>query len=256
VPGSLRRDPAHQSRSTKNLGDVLFTNWARDRMFPRMSSFTSAAMPDLSEFSSEQAHWLGNFVLNSMFRGRFTDERQQQLAFNFERRAEAAFREYGLARERTLTYLATADSESVSVSSYAAALAQWETTLSHTWLALCLLERFGGKDRSWYDKNDHESVFLRVSHMYNTLKHTEDAIRDERMPKDSTTPVWLENDGFHRFTYQVGFAELAEVLELIGQVAAELQDPVLFAENYGEVQDVQAARNRRCQIERLRLSPT
>jgi len=64
---------------------------------PHMSVFTEADIPDMSAYTPAQEHWVGNFVLNTMLTVNVPSP-QRQFMFNFLRRAEAAFRDYGHAR--------------------------------------------------------------------------------------------------------------------------------------------------------------
>ena len=90
---------------------------------PGMSAFTTATIEDMSETSAEQKYWVGNFLLNSIFRVR-VDGPTKPALLNFLRRADAAFQEYSLARSRTLAYLASPN----VVMEYLTAITHWEVS--------------------------------------------------------------------------------------------------------------------------------
>ncbi len=84
---------------------MQLTDDAKDRhIAPEMSSFTDATIKDLSIVTAGQNQWVRSFILNSMLRGAFQGP-AKPTAFNFLRRADSAFREYGFARDKTLAYL-------------------------------------------------------------------------------------------------------------------------------------------------------
>jgi hypothetical protein len=48
---------------------MSLSDYAKDKhIAPGMSAFTTAKIEDMSETSAEQRHWVGNFLLNSIFR--------------------------------------------------------------------------------------------------------------------------------------------------------------------------------------------
>ncbi len=197
------------------------TNYSMDKFVaPHMSVFTKADIPDMSDHASEQEHWVGNFVLNTLRRVNVPSP-QRQFMFNFLRRAEAAFRDYGHAREHTLGYLANPG----SVSLYVAAIGSWETFLSQAWHALGLLEGTAGVKNIWFVKGDG-SVPERLNHMYNRSKHTESGLRSGDFPEETTLCVWLENAGLTSTEQTLTFIEMVDILETIAQWANRIQDPL------------------------------
>lgn len=106
---------------------------------PYMSTFTAAEIPNMSNHDPQQEHWISNFILNTLFRVK-VPQSDRQYMFNFLRRAEAAFREYALAREQTLLFLNLPDSPS----HYIAAIAYWEGFLSQAWISFDLLRKLAG----------------------------------------------------------------------------------------------------------------
>jgi hypothetical protein len=121
-----------------NLSGVQLhpTNDFKDKFVaPGISSFTEASISDLSGL---QERWLVSFILNSSLVVRLDDATRRTI-YNFLRRAEAAFREYGSARQMTLAHLANPNPDAVS--EYIIAIGHWEGFLSHAYQAWCLLAR-------------------------------------------------------------------------------------------------------------------
>jgi hypothetical protein len=115
---------------------VQFSSEIVDRYIaPRVSSFTRADIPDMSKWAAESPHWIANFFLNSAFTAAFKP-RMNAYAFNFLRRAQAAFSQHQLARESTLAFLSSGGQ---SATLYAEALFHWETFLGQSWHAYNLL---------------------------------------------------------------------------------------------------------------------
>ena len=174
---------------------MMSDNFKHRYVAPEVSTFTTAEIPELSDVSREQTHWLLNFILNSAIRVRVDDSTRSTL-FNFLRRTEAAFREYAEARSRTLAHLS--DPRPNAVSDYIRAIDHWEQFLLQA-------------DRAWtvsvrgqpvlFAKNDG-SVLQRLNYLYNLTKHLDSAIRSNPpvMPSEGTMPMWLRNDGCTAFT--------------------------------------------------------
>jgi hypothetical protein len=200
----------------------VLSNYAKDKFVaPEMSTFTAASIRDMSAVSGEQDHWVLNFVLNTMLRVSVEGSIRPTL-FNFLRRTEAAFREYTLARIRTLAYLANPD----AVSDYLAAIAHWEVFLSQAYQAYCL---FTMGQPTLFKRGDG-SVFQRLNLLYNRAKHVESAIASHQLPEDGTIAVWLKNDGLHSIDGSLTFDEIAEILEDLSRYADAVQDPLTMRE--------------------------
>ncbi|TAJ19391.1 MAG: hypothetical protein EPO47_07845 [Rugosibacter sp.] len=185
---------------------------------PGVSSFTSAEIPDMSDYTKESPHWVGNFFLNSTFRAKFKAP-MDAYAYNFLRRAQFAFTEHDLARKATLGFL---DGGSQSVTRYVEALFHWECFLGQAWHAYALLTTaWEGKA---FQKNDG-SVEQRLNAMYNQMKHVESRIENAQMLPGATVPVWLENQGLRSVDANLTFTETADVLKDLAKYANALMDP-------------------------------
>ncbi len=201
-----------------------------------MSQFTDATIRDMSDASSQQDHWLANFILNTMLRVKL-DEGVRQTFFNFLRQTESAFRQYANAREKTSAYLRNNE----SVRSYLAAIDYWDGFLSHSYQAYCLLTR---GQRVLFQPNDG-STLQRLNLLYNRSKHTDKAITAGQLPLNGTIAVWLTNAGLRSVDGTLSFDEAAEILEDLAWWADAIQDPLTLqekltakfpVENEGQVQ--------------------
>jgi hypothetical protein len=200
---------------------VPLSNYVKDKLIaPEMSTFTTASMKDMSTTRGAQ-YWVMDFVLNSMTRACFGGPLKPTL-FNFLRRTEAAFREYTLARSRTLAYLANPD----AVSDYLAAIAHWEVFLSQAYQAYCLVTM---GQPTLFRRGDG-SAFQRLNLLYNRAKHVESAIASHQLPEDGTIAVWLKNDGLHSIDGFLTFDEIAEILKDLSRYADAVEDPLTMEE--------------------------
>jgi hypothetical protein len=192
---------------------VQFSSNIVDRCIaPGVSSFTHADIPDMSTWAAESPYWIANFFLNSVCTATFKPP-MNAYAFNFLRRAQAAFSQHQLARESTLAFLRSGGQ---SVTCYAEALFHWETFLGQSWHAYKLLETaFQGK----IFKKGNGSVEERLNKLYNEMKHVESCIENttttsnKQMPSGATVPVWLENTGIRSLDASMTYAETGEVLK-------------------------------------------
>jgi hypothetical protein len=205
---------------------VPFSAYALDKFVaPDISKFTKASIPDTSDTSKEQEYWIRNFILNTLFRVTI-DERTRQALFNFLRRVESAFREYGLARERALAYLQNTE----AITAYLAAIGHWEVYLSHSYQAYCLLAR---GQKILFVQGDG-SVLERLNLLYNRSKHMDSAIENGQLPAESTMAIWLTNDGVRSLDSALTFAEIADILRDLAMWSDAAQDPLTMEEKLRE----------------------
>jgi hypothetical protein len=198
---------------------ITFSAQIRDNhIAPGVSSFTSAEIPDMSQYTKESPHWVANFFLNSAFTAKFRPP-MDVYAYNFLRRAQFAFTEHALARESTLRFL---EGGNQSVTRYVEALHHWESFLGQAWHAYALLQKaWGGKG---FDKGDG-SVEQRLNAIYNQMKHVESRIDNAQMQPGATVPVWLENQGLRSIDANLTYAESGEVLMELAKYADALMNP-------------------------------
>ncbi|MGH9248217.1 MAG: hypothetical protein ACRD0W_01670 [Acidimicrobiales bacterium] len=197
---------------------IRFSSYALDMYFaPRMSAFTSASIPDMSEVDAEQAHWLSNYILNSMLRAKLQTPKRQQV-YNFLRRSHAAFSEYASARSCTLAFVADRDKPLC----YLDAIGHWEAFLAYSWQAYLFL---GAGQVRWFMQNDG-SVLQRLNFLHNQAKHADRAIQRGEYVDDSPLCVWLTNEGLSCVGAELTFPDMAEVLTDLAEWASALQDPL------------------------------
>lgn len=185
---------------------------------PGVSVFTEAEIPDMSGWSKESPHWVGNLFLNSIFTGRF-EHPMGAYAYNYVRRAQRAFTEHQLARDATIGFLSSGRR---SVTKYTDALFHWECFLGQCWHAYKLLvTAWKGKA---FEKGDG-SIEERLNALYNQMKHVESRIENEQMPAGATVPVWMENAGLRSIDANLTFMETGDVLKDLAKYADALSNP-------------------------------
>jgi hypothetical protein len=196
------------------------TNVFMDRLVaPGFSDFTEATIPDMSNISPSQGHWLRNFILNSSPLRDNMDIDFRRTLFSFLRRTEVAFREYAAARLLTLSHLANANPNAVS--EYIEAIAHWEQFLAQAEQAWAVLTR---DQPVRFDPGDG-SVLQRLNFLYNVTKHLGSAIRADQFAPNSTLPVWLTNHGLQAKDQALTFTEIADMLTDLAKWAGAAQDP-------------------------------
>jgi len=199
------------------------SSYAKDTFVgPYMSTFTAAEIPDMSDHDPQQEHWISIFILNTMFRVKLPQSDRQYM-FNFLRRAEAAFREYALAREQTLLFLSLPDSPS----HYIAAITYWEDFLSQAWISFDLLRKLAHVPKGSLFKKGEDTVLERLNSLHSLSKHA----TDEAFPDDATLVIWLRNNGIHSKRTHLTFDEMAnDILKELARWADRMQDPLTFNE--------------------------
>lgn len=202
------------------------TNYTWDTyVAPAMSLFTGANIPDMSSHDAQSTHWLQTYIMSGVLQGEFAKTTSTRYAFNFLRRAEAAFGYHEQARTETLAYL----SAPRSASAYMRALLRWEGYLSQCWPAFELMRRFlgGGKFFTTGDGSPPE----RLHHMYNRAKHVENAIATEdQLTAEGRIPVWMTNEGLASVDRVVTWQETAGFLRVLAKFAGAIQQPSLAKE--------------------------
>jgi hypothetical protein len=188
---------------------------------PGMSAFTAAKIPEIAPRHPEAEHWLANYTLNAMLRGRFRRP-ADQYAFNALRRISTAYEEYAIAASRTGEYLAVRNDAHPAVRTYLSALRHWESCLAAAWQALSTFHHWTGQ-RS--HEPDDRTAEQRVNALHNASKHAEGMIRRGQMPKSGPLAMWLTNDGLRSKDQRLSWLELAEVLDELGSFADLVQDP-------------------------------
>jgi hypothetical protein len=186
---------------------------------PHASALVKAEIPDMSSYDPQSEHWVANFFLNSLLRAAYPAP-MNAYAFNYFRRAEAAFRQHADARRETLAFIS---SGSQSTRRYVAALFHWESFLGQAWHAFKLLEK--GIGVTIYAPGSG-AVEERLNHLYNKMKHVESRIACGQMLNNATVPVWLRCEGLESTDAKLSWDETAEVLRDVAKWAGILNDPL------------------------------
>jgi hypothetical protein len=199
---------------------------------PELSKFTEASIPDVSTYNQSREWWVRNFFLNSMLRVTVASPYRQYM-LNFLRRAELCFREYELARERTLRYLENPRNRGTG--HYVAAIGHWEVFLSQAWHAYLLFSFIDGRNGKGIFKRGDGSEEERLNFLYNSSKHAETTIEGDSYPAESTLCLWLYNDGLKvtstsKIDGHLTFAEMFGMLEDFAKWADRVQDPATLRE--------------------------
>jgi hypothetical protein len=198
---------------------------------PGLSEFTSADIPDMSQYDKESAHWINNHFLNNILRGSLQLPAAAAYVYNFLRRAEGAFGEHAVAREATHRFLR---SDRRPPSLYASALLHWEFFLGQSWQGYALLLKSiriltGDKEYKFFSKGDGV-VEERLCLLYNSMKHVESRIEKGQILEGASIPVWLTNQGIACTDGLLTFAETAEVLSDLARWSNIVVDPLTMAE--------------------------
>jgi hypothetical protein len=194
---------------------------------PGITQFTDADIPELTSEFPEAAHWLGNHFLNNAFRGAF-DDQARQVVLGYLRRAHHAFEAYHQAREATLRYLNGNQPDNPRIQAYYDAVALWETFALQTNMALDLI-RWMGDGTGVFSENDGSSEF-RLYSMANQVKHVASCVRSGQCGPNESVPLWLTNTGLRSYSHSLSYAEAADVLRRMAELADQLQDPRGFVE--------------------------
>lgn len=191
---------------------------------PGASALQKADIPDMSTHHKESSYWLANLFLSSVFRSNF-DPPLNAYIFNYLRRAQAAFTAHSLARSATIAFV---ESGSQSPNRYADAILQWEIFLGQAWHGFALLRKAFNLPKI-FEPGDG-SVFERLNHFYNAMKHVESRIENGQMLPEATVPVWLSDDGLVSTDAKFSYSETAEVLREVAKWAEIFGDPATAKE--------------------------
>lgn len=208
---------------------IQFSKEILDRhIAPSVSSFNRAEIPDMSTWAKESAHWIASFFLNSAFSASFKPP-MNAYAYNFLRRAQAAFAQHRLARDCTLAFLSAGGQWATL---YCNALFHWETFLGQAWHAYALLlKAYSGTAFKEGDGSTEE----RLNKLYNAMKHVESRIENGQMLTGATVPVWLTNDGIRSVDASMTYFETGELLKQLALWADALMNPKTAKESFAKL---------------------
>jgi hypothetical protein len=174
----------------------------------KLSSLTACGAPELAGDNM----WLGLFVLNNVFIAALAPK-PRAYAFNFLRRAEAAFASYRSARSELIEYIRTPRNV---LSPYFKALLNFEVCIAQTYQALELLATAGRKNV--FDRKDG-SKEERLHRLYIQSKHMDQMIDGGQIPTEATAALWITDQGLECKGGALLFEELLSLLSWIAEVA-------------------------------------
>lgn len=207
---------------------IQFSSGLLDSGFaPYLSSMTECNLPDMKNHDPQSDHWVQNYLLNTIFRGRYPDP-HHQIAMAYMRRAEAAFQEYALARDSILSYLS---GPREAVSKYFSSVYHFELFVAQAYQAYMLMRHLLA-DFNLYKSGD-DSELDRLNIIYNHIKHCDGKLSNGNFPENATMSIWLTNEGIHCVDAELKHSEIVEILEDIANGANRFGDPVAVMEEPG-----------------------
>jgi len=219
--------PSHEGpcpKCGKNEGTVslesrrfFFGHYALDHFVaPRISELKECHIPEVPNFENRSGSWVTCLILNCILR-RPAKPMIKQYIFFFLRRAEAAFHEYENARHFLLDYV-RGDRERISI--YFKALFHFEICIAQMWQAFRMTmstgHRITGKKKKLYEPGDGSS-YERLNKLYNLSRYLQNNVQG--IQNDSTIQLWLTRDGIEAQDASISYAELASLLQQIGNWA-------------------------------------
>lgn len=195
------------------------THYSLDRFVsPELSRLTACNAPEVASCFSQSAHWISNFVMNSIF-GYPVEQEARRFAFAFLRRAEAAFEEYECARNVLIEFTSEATSRKSSV--YFRALKHFESTVAKLWQACGFMMRLTGE--KLFQKGD-DSKYERLNLIYNVSRHLDPA----RLHSGDLHAVWITNHGVQIKDCELSYAEVESFLVEVGGLADRISTVSFF----------------------------
>ncbi len=176
---------------------------------PHLTSLTKCGASDISDRFPESAHWVKNFVVNTMLRYNLKDP-ARAIAFAFLRRSEAAFEEYGMGVEGLREYVSDRRDR---FSLYFRTLHRLEAAVAQAYQAGDYLRKFTSTNLFTHGDG---SEWEHLNGVYNASRH--------ELPETGHT-TWITNEGIAANNAYISFVEFESVLEWIGGVADQLSSP-------------------------------
>lgn len=196
---------------------------------PGLASFSRAEIPDLTTEFPQAPHWIPNYFLNTIFRGRFVD-RVRQAVLGYLRRADRAFRAYHDARRRTVEYVTTFEPGRPKLRLYYDAVADWENFTLQVQMATDLYV-FISNSRA-FEPGDG-SPEQRLYDLANVVKHFRGHLSSRKFSREDVLPLWIDSEGLRSFKLTVTYQEAAGLLRDVSSLANLLQDPRSIVEDTG-----------------------
>ena len=177
----------------------------------KLSELTQCHAPELKD----DAKWLNNFILNSVFRVQLP-AKLRAYVFNFLRRTEGATSAYRAALAEINEYLNTPRNV---ISPYFRALSHIEICIGQCYQGYELLARASGE--SIYTHGDG-SPEERLQIVYVDSKHMDRMIAGDKLPDEATAGLWITNTGIASARGALTFVELHGILSNMHSLAERL----------------------------------
>jgi hypothetical protein len=194
------------------------SNYALDHFVaPKLSSLTSCGMPEITFPEVPFAA----VILGQIF-VRPLGQTQIRLLTNILRWIDGAFAGYIAARTNLTAYTSGPRG---SLSDYYRAVLHIEQCIAATHhserLMTTVYKILGSAHRPGSDAAE------RLRLLYNTSKHVDERIHDDKLLDNATLPIWLTNEGIESKDHLLSFAELADFMQgyvgLIGGLSKQYQ---------------------------------
>jgi hypothetical protein len=190
------------------------TNYALDKFVSQqLSQLTECNAPDISGHYSQAKYWVSNFVLNSIFGGSASKE-ERTFTFFFLRRVEAAFTEYGYARQALIEF-ASASAKQPSL--YFRALHHFEMTIAMLWQAYDLIGATLDEKHLFFKKGETNS-YQRLNWTYNKSRH----FSPSELSAENINAIWITNSGIQTEEEVLSYSELENLLLEVGGLAEKI----------------------------------
>ncbi|HSE16952.1 MAG TPA: hypothetical protein VLB46_07850 [Pyrinomonadaceae bacterium] len=189
-----------------------FSDYAIDNFIsPDLSKLTECNAVEIATRFPQSAHWLANFILNSIF-GHPIGADGRRFCYLFLRRAEGAFIDYEEARLALVEFIAGMQDGSRRLLPYFRALHFFEATLPLLWQGFVLFSRLKGEKP--FQKGDG-SDYERLNTFYNLSKH----VHPNDLPPNRLHTIWITNEGLEAEAKQLSFTSLEKLMVEIGELA-------------------------------------
>lgn len=202
---------------------IEFSVWTNHVLDKYVAHELSQLVECQAEEIEEPKNYMGSFILNSIFKIKFSDE-NRAFVINYIRRVDQAVREYRAGRDLLIKLIEEKNSKP---SLYFRTLHCFEQSIALLYQAMQLTQKHGQsitKEKyNIFEKGDN-SKEERLNSIYNSWKHTYDRIAKGDLPPGGTMPVWITNEGMKSNKALLRFSELRELLAEYVELAKDLSE--------------------------------
>jgi len=200
---------------------MVLSNYSMDTFIaPKMSKLTKIMAPDLHSCTKEYGNWVGNFILNTIFRVRII-ERNRQLDLYFLKKVEGAFQEYHEGRNFLENYI---KNRNKAISSYFHSLRHFETAMLLAYHAFETIRTMIQKNL-FTQKNG--SSLQRLNQLQNLSKHANKELSRSDISGELNISIWLTNEGIECHDTKLSFSEFSSLLIELAKSAEVISNPPL-----------------------------